>query len=86
MVTRYTRRPRQYFFLKSKMHGKVLDINGGDASPGASIIVWEQKDSSSDNQLWYEDRHGYLHSKLNDLVMDSSGESSRTSIWGFVIY
>jgi len=67
----------RFFFLRSAMNGKVVDIRGGSADPGAKVIMYEQGDGYSDNQLWYEDKYGVIRSKLNDLVMDSSEGSMR---------
>ena len=63
-------RKRCYFMIKSKMNNKVLDIKDCDESPGAEVIMWEQ--SEADNQLWYEDRHGNIYSKLNGLTLECS--------------
>ncbi|ELT94404.1 hypothetical protein CAPTEDRAFT_173258 [Capitella teleta] len=71
--------PTQYFYIKSKMHGKVLDINEGNPAPGAELIVWDKNEGATDNQLWYEDRHGYIRSKLNGLVIDTTGGGLVTS-------
>jgi patatin-like phospholipase/acyl hydrolase len=43
------------FFIKHKGSTKVLDVNNGSGSPGAAVILWEQKASSNptvNNQLW----------------------------------
>ena len=66
----------RYFFIKSAMNGKVLDIEGSRKQKGAKVIMWPQKDKrDADNQLWFEDRYGNIRSKLNDqLVLDGSGE------------
>ena len=55
------------------MNGKVLDIQGGDSGDGANVITYDQKDDQSDNQLWYQDRYGFIRSKLNDFAFDNSG-------------
>lgn len=67
-----------YYFITSRMHGYVLDINEGNRSPGATVILYPKKTPSpSDNQLWrLEDAgHGYVYivSKLNGLVLDIEG-------------
>jgi len=71
--------PTKYFFIKSAMNGKVLDIEGENKKRGAKVVMWPQKDkSNADNQLWFEDRYGNIRSKLNDqLVLDSTGEFAR---------
>ena len=56
------------------MHGKVMDIAGNNPEEDASVQMYHQKDSADDNQLWYEDRYGYVRSKLSDMVLDASGE------------
>ena len=66
----------KYFFIKSAMHGKVLDIEGGNPQAGAKVVMFDQKDRhDADNQLWFEDRYGNIRSKLNEhLILDASGE------------
>jgi len=64
--------PSRYFFIKSNLNGKVLDVEGGRGRPGARVIVWHQKEGRADNQLWFEDRFGNIRSKLDDdLVLDA---------------
>lgn len=67
-------RDPEYFYIESKMHGKVMDVAGADPSPGAKVIMYQRKDSPEDNQLWYEDKHSIIRSKLNDLVLDARGK------------
>ena len=64
------RKPK-YFYLKSELSGKMLDIEGANRAAGAKVVMWEQ--NNGDNQQWYEDKNGLLRSKLNDFVPDSSG-------------
>lgn len=66
----------RYFFIKSEMHGKVLDIAGASKELGAKVVMYDQKDASdADNQLWFEDRYGNIRSKLNDrLILDANGK------------
>lgn len=54
------------------MHGKVLDIDGGNRSPGARVIIWPRKPHREDNQLWYTDEYGIIRSMLNDFAMDAT--------------
>ncbi|KAI0223847.1 hypothetical protein LSAT2_025046 [Lamellibrachia satsuma] len=68
----------RYFRITSELNGKVLDVEQSDSSPGARIITWEKKEDAEDNQLWYEDKHGVIRSKLNDLVLDTSSGILRT--------
>jgi len=62
--------PVQYFYIRSQMHGKVLDVRGSDDGPGADVIMYDQNDDQTDNQLWYEDREGMIHNKMNGFVLD----------------
>jgi len=64
-----------YFYIKSAMNGKVLDIEGGCKQSGTKVILYSQNKKPSDNQLWFEDRYGNIRSKLNYLLaLDASGE------------
>eukprot|EP00914_Ancora_sagittata_P000406 GHVO01001110.1.p1 GENE.GHVO01001110.1~~GHVO01001110.1.p1 ORF type:complete len:222 (+),score=30.56 GHVO01001110.1:1-666(+) len=69
----------KFFTIKSKMHGKVMDVKGwceGDEpTPGKKIIMYSSKGDAQDNQLWYEDMHGVLRCKLGDFAIDSSDSS-----------
>lgn len=62
----------RYFYIRSAMHGKVVDIRGADPSPGGKVITYDQQEGMADNQLWYEDKYGIIRSKLNDFAFDSS--------------
>ena len=66
-----------YFYIKSEMNGKVVDIPKGDDSPGVKPVMWDQGDGQ-DHQLWYEDSSGNILSKLNDFCLDAS---SRYPTW-----
>jgi len=57
------------------MNGKVVDIDGGNASAGARVIMWPKKGSPTKNQLWYQDQQGFIRSALNDMVFSNSGHS-----------
>ncbi len=63
------------FRIKSELNGKVLDIEGANRSPGATVLMWGQKPGVEDNQLWYEDQYGIIKSKLNDFCIDASGKT-----------
>lgn len=67
----------RYFFIRSALNGKVLDIRGADSSPGTKVIMYDQNDGMSDNQMWYEDQHGIIRSKMNDFAIDASEGSMR---------
>ena len=66
-------RPAQYFYIRSQDPEKVIDVNKESREPGTKLILWSDKGNMADNQLWYEDERGYLHSKLNAFAMDSTG-------------
>ena len=61
--------------IKSKMNGKVVDVDQGNAQPGASLIMWPMHRPPRDNQLFYFDSFGAIRSKMNDFAFDSSGKT-----------
>lgn len=66
-----------WFFIKSRLSGMVLDIDGGNTDPGAKVIQWDQKDNpgSRDNQLWrYDWETNCIKTKLNDFCLDIDGD------------
>jgi hypothetical protein len=64
--------PEGYFFIRNVASGLTLDVEGGSAQPGASIVLWPRKASSYDNQLWkYEE--GFLVNKGSGLSMEVPG-------------
>lgn len=63
--------------IVSVASGKVLDVRDGNADPGEKVILWDMHDDVQDNQLFYEDKYGFIHSKLNDFVFDTSEGSAR---------
>lgn len=70
----FSQKPK-YFYIKSELNGRVLDIEGENRAPGAKILMWDQKRGpTAANQLWYEDQQGILRSKLNEFSIDASGE------------
>jgi hypothetical protein len=58
------------------MNGKVIDVDKGKMDPGTKLCMWNRKDMDNDNQLWYEDKYGYIHAKINGYVFDNSGNPS----------
>jgi len=64
--------PVHYFYLVSRLNGKVLDVKGAERDPGGEVIMWEKKDDARVNQMWYISRDGLIRSKLNGFVLDSS--------------
>jgi len=72
--------PARYFFIKSELGGKVLDIERGSGASGTKVITYHQKPGHPDNQLWFEDRFGNIRSKLNeDNVLDASDGTLRAN-------
>nr|UCK81498.1 ricin lectin domain-containing protein 7 [Arenicola marina] len=69
--------PAKYFYVISMLNGKVLDVCHEEASAGAAVIMWERKEGVAANQLWYEDEHGILRSRLNGYVPDTSAGRAR---------
>lgn len=67
-----THMPAKCFFIVSQLNDKVLDVEKDDASVGAKVIMYNQKDHASPNQLWYEDENEIIRSKLNGFVLESS--------------
>jgi hypothetical protein len=57
------------------MNGKVIDIEGGNASPDARVIMWGKHGTPKKNQLWYTDQQGCIRSALNDFVFNNRGPS-----------
>lgn len=52
----------------------VLDINGGNLTPGTQVIVWSQNIPTSPNQVWVFASDGHIRCKQNpNLVLDIYG-------------
>lgn len=69
-------RSPEYFYITSHLNGMCLDVDDADPTEGTRVAMWPKYDEPRDNQLWYEDRYGYLRSKLNDMVIDTKGQGS----------
>jgi hypothetical protein len=71
-----------YYFIKSKLNGNVIDIEGASTSAGALLDAYSQKTTGTDNQLWefVADPQGsgyyFIKSKLNGNVIDIQGGDS----------
>jgi len=65
------------FYIRSKMHGKVMDVEGARTDPGTKVVMYDQHESPQDNQLFYEDKYGSIHTKLNDFALDFDDEKIR---------
>ncbi|RUS27683.1 hypothetical protein BC938DRAFT_482881 [Jimgerdemannia flammicorona] len=69
--------PDGFFYIKSRLSGKVVDVDGASMKADAKILLWPQKfDSDRDNQLWYYD-DGYLVNKKSRKVLDIRGDGAR---------
>lgn len=65
----------QFYFIKSRLSGLVLDIESGGTNPGAKVIPWEKH--GKDNQLWYDDPvTGTIRSKLTNFCLDVEGKGA----------
>ena len=63
-----------YCFIRSvDKDDKVMDVKGDDEDEGGRVILYKQKDGDNDNQIFYEDKHGYIHNLLTDLCFDTYG-------------
>ena len=63
---------RMLFYIASEMNNKVMVVKKADPKPSTHVIMWERHPDPAPNQLWWEDEFGNLHSKLNDMVLDTS--------------
>lgn len=65
------------FFLQSKLHGNVIDIQSDGRNDGAGLISWPRKDAGTENQRWSLVEAGdgfcYIRSALNGNVIDIAG-------------
>ncbi len=72
-----------YYFIKSKLNGNVIDIQGASTQSGAPLDAWPQKPTGNGNQLWQliPDPAGsgyyFLQSQLNGNVIDIEGASTQ---------
>jgi hypothetical protein len=70
-----------YYFIKSKLDGNVIDIQGASTANGVPLDAWPQKTSGTNNQLWefVPDPAGsgyyFIKSQLNGNVIDIKGGS-----------
>ncbi len=72
-----------YYFIKSKLNGNVIDIQGASTTAGALLDAYPQKTTGTDNQLWefVADPAGsgcyFIKSMLNGNVIDIEGASTK---------
>ena len=63
----------QYYFIKSKLSGLVLDVESSNTKPGAWVSTWGE--NGTDAQKWYDEPSTRtIRSKLNDFCMDIEGK------------
>jgi hypothetical protein len=81
--------PGATIMVRSRLHGQVLDIQGGNRQPGAAVISYPGRPTQNDNQTW-ELVPGpggayFVQSRLNGLVLDIQGgsraPSARVIMW-----
>ncbi|ORY99019.1 ricin B lectin domain-containing protein [Syncephalastrum racemosum] len=65
--------PEGYFYIQSRLCGKVIDVDGASLKSDAKVLIWTPKHNEDrDNQLWsYQD--GYLVNKKSNKVLDIRG-------------
>src|ERR1035438_8901332 len=75
-----------YCFIKSKLDGNVIDIQGASAKSGALLDAFPQKKTANDNQLWefVPDPAGsgyfFIKNKLDGNVIDIQGASTKSGV------
>jgi len=73
-----------YYFIKSKLNGNVIDIQEASKTSGAALDAYPKKATGNDNQLWefVADPAGsgyyFIKSKLNGNVIDIEGGASNS--------
>ncbi|BAZ50615.1 extracellular exo-alpha-L-arabinofuranosidase [Nostoc sp. NIES-4103] len=60
-----------YFFIRSKLNGLVLDIAGSNSAPGTPIVLY--KATGTANQQWTINEYGLIVSQLNGFALESQG-------------
>lgn len=53
-----------------------MDIECGNASAGARVIVFNKNQPQSKNQLWYQDRQDNIHSALNSFLLQATSKNT----------
>ncbi|OZJ04138.1 hypothetical protein BZG36_02836 [Bifiguratus adelaidae] len=64
--------PDGFFYIKSRKHGQVVDIEGEDKNDGKVVMKSQKHDEARDSQLWYYSE-GFIVSKLSGKVLDVRG-------------
>nr|UCK81492.1 ricin lectin domain-containing protein 1 [Arenicola marina] len=55
------------FYLRSHLHGKVLDVKCKNVAAGTPVIMYRR--TQNPNQLWYLDEDNIIYSKLNGMAL-----------------
>ena len=66
-----TYRDGPYFMLVSEMSGLCMEVDTGlfgGVKEGLKIVT--SKKDGKDQQLWYEDQHGVLRTKVSNLAIE----------------
>ena len=64
-----------FFFIRSKLSNKVLNVQGNSKDPGADVVLWTKKDEDNDNQIWYKDHvTGTIRCKANKMCLELKGK------------
>ncbi|KAL9549767.1 hypothetical protein MBANPS3_005055 [Mucor bainieri] len=72
--------PQGPFFIVSKFNKRVLDVEGASTKDGAKVCVWQQKESSdNENQLW-EYRNGNFVNVHSGKVLDIKGSKVKSDV------
>ncbi|KAI8351202.1 hypothetical protein EDC96DRAFT_292308 [Choanephora cucurbitarum] len=61
-----------YFFIKSYLHGMVLDVVNGDTRDGAYVVLAPMKSTNFASQLWSYREGRVVNLKGHNLVLDAS--------------
>jgi len=79
MASPFYQGQKREFYIVSELNGKVLDIQGENASVGAHVIMYDKNREKKPNQLWYLDNLGLIRSSLSDLAISNKVKGERLS-------
>ncbi len=74
------RKAEFFYIISPDCDDKVMDVEDAETKVGSKVIVHDRNDEQTDNQLWYEDKEGYIRSKLNDFLLTEEGKTILTLI------
>jgi len=61
---------RRPFRIVNDFNGRCMEIHGGMARPGNHVVSFARRPGRVEQQLWYLDPHGHIHSMMMDYVLD----------------